>query len=240
MADKIDAFIVTCEHGGNRIPALYRPLFQGQRRLLDSHRGYDPGALLMGATLARAFAAPLVSSTVSRLLVDLNRSIGHPRLFAPNVRALPTERRNTIIDRYYAPYRQRVEGLVAHSFARGRRVIHISSHSFTPVLDGAVRRADVGLLYDPARQGEAILCERWKHGLNETAPRLRVRRNYPYAGKGDGLTSYLRKRYSPHAYVGVELEVNQRIVFAAGLQWAALRRQIIESLLAACAVGESR
>ena len=39
--------------------------------------------------------------------------------------------------------------------ARGRRVIHISSHSFTPELDGKVRSADVGLLYHPGRHGEA-------------------------------------------------------------------------------------
>ena len=43
-----DSFLFTCEHGGNRIPAPYRRLFRGQRALLDSHRGYDPGALVMG------------------------------------------------------------------------------------------------------------------------------------------------------------------------------------------------
>ena len=37
--------------------------------------------------------------------------------------------------------------------SRGRRVIHISSHSFTPELNGKVRRADVGLLYDPGSPG---------------------------------------------------------------------------------------
>ena len=106
--------------------------------------------------------------------------------------------------------------------SRGRRVIHISSHSFTPVLDGEVRRADVGLLYDPRRRGEVELCARWKAALCAIAPALAVRRNYPYAGKGDGLTSYLRTRFPPGAYVGIELEVNQAIVFAAGRPWTAL------------------
>ena len=107
--------------------------------------------------------------------------------------------------------------------SRGRRVIHISSHSFTPALDGKVRRADVGLLYHPGRHGEAALCARWKASLAAMAPELRVRRNYPYAGKGDGLTSHLRRRFPPGAYVGIELEVNQSIVFAAGRRWTALR-----------------
>ena len=72
--------VITCEHGGNRIPSPYRDLFHAHQALLDSHRGFDPGALIMAKALATAFAAPLVASTVSRLLVDLNRSVGHPRL----------------------------------------------------------------------------------------------------------------------------------------------------------------
>ena len=64
---------------------------------------------------------------------------------------------------------------------------------------------------------------------------LIVRRNYPYAGKGDGLTSYLRKRFPRTAYVGVELEVNQRIVIVAGRRWRALRNTLTASLRAACA-----
>jgi len=120
--------------------------------------------------------------------------------------------------------------------SRGRRVIHISSHSFTPELDGDVRRADVGLLYHPGRTGEVALAARWKTALEKAAPEFRVRRNYPYAGKGDGLTSHLRLRLPPAAYVGIELEVNQKIVFAAGRPWTRLRGVLVETLLAAHAL----
>ena len=228
-----DAFLVTCEHGGNRIPASYRTLFHGHRELLDTHRGYDPGALLMARQLARALRAPLVTSTVSRLLIDLNRSIGHPQLFSAATRSVPAAMRRSIVAEHYLPYRGQVERAVARAVSRGRRVIHVSSHSFTPKLHGQVRRADVGLLYDPRRRGEVRLCARWKAALADLAPELRVRRNYPYAGKGDGLTSYLRRRFSPAAYVGVELEVNQKIVFAAGRRWTAIRRVLVDSLHAA-------
>jgi len=118
---------------------------------------------------------------------------------------------------------------------RGRRVIHVSSHSFTPVLNGEVRRADVGLLYDPRRREEAALCSRWKTALGAIAPALRVRRNYPYAGKGDGLTSALRLAFASRDYVGIELEINQQIVLAGGRQWTALRGALIDSLRRACA-----
>ena len=233
-----DAFLITCEHGGNRIPARYRRLFRGRRALLDSHRGYDPGALVMARALAAAFDAPLVTSTVSRLLVDLNRSIGHPGLFSAATRGAPAELRAAIVDQHYRPYRAQVERLVGQAVARRRRVIHISSHSFTPELDGKVRSADVGLLYHPGRQGEALLCARWKAALASAAPELRVRRNYPYAGRGDGLTSHLRRRFPPGAYVGVELEINQSIVVKAGRRWTALRGLLIDSLRAA-QTGES-
>jgi len=189
----------------------------------------------MARALAAAFRAPLVTSTVSRLLVDLNRSIGHPRLFSAATRGAPATVRAQIVAQHYLPYRARVEGLVRQSVSRGRRVIHISSHSFTPQLSGQERRADVGLLYDPARQGEAELCARWKALLAASVPGLRVRRNYPYAGKGDGLTSHLRQRFPCGAYVGIELEVNQSIVFAAGRRWTALRSVLIDSLRMALA-----
>jgi predicted N-formylglutamate amidohydrolase len=217
------------------MPAPYRRLFRGRGTLLNSHRGYDPGALLMAEALARAFRAPLVTSTISRLLIDLNRSIGHPQLFSAATRRAPATVREEIVAQYYCPYRAQVERMVRQSVSRGRRVIHISSHSFTPELDGKVRRADVGLLYDPGRHEEAGLCARWKTSLAAFAPELRVRRNYPYAGKGDGLTSYLRLRFPHGAYVGIELEVNQSIVSAAGRHWTALRRVLIDSLRTACA-----
>ena len=232
----MDSFLVTCEHGGNRLPAPCRPFFRGHEALLDSHRGYDPGAMVMAKALAGAFAAPLVLSTISRLVVDLNRSIGHPQFLSSAMRGAPPQLRAKIIEQYYRPYRAEAERLVRQAIARGRRVIHVSSHSFTPALNGKVRGADVGLLYDPARPGEAALCARWKSSLAAIAPQLRVRRNYPYAGNADGLTRDLRRRHPPRAYIGIELEVNQGIVLGARRRWTELRGALIASLRAACAL----
>jgi predicted N-formylglutamate amidohydrolase len=189
----------------------------------------------MARSLARALQAPLVISTYSRLLVDLNRSLGHPQLFSAVTRGLPEAVRAEIVAQYYEPYRAQVEEFVTRAVTSGRRMIHISSHSFTPSLDGKVRGADVGLLYDPGRRGESELCALWKASLAACAPELRVRRNYPYAGKGDGLTSHLRRRFLESDYIGVELEVNQSIVFAGHQRWAALRASLVETLRATCA-----
>lgn len=230
-----DYMLITCEHGGNRLPPAYRHLRRALRRPLKTHRGYDIGALLMARELSASFAVPLVASTVTRLLVDLNRSIGHPRLHGAAVANASREEREQIIVDYYLPYRAQVENLVRKAIARGRRTIHISLHSFTPELNGKARTADVGLLYDPARPGEVRMCERWKLALEQTAPHLRVRRNYPYAGKNDGFTTYLRSCYRPAAYIGIEVEINQAIVVGTPSSWAELRAAIIESLRVALA-----
>jgi predicted N-formylglutamate amidohydrolase len=228
-----DRFLVTCEHGGCRIPQRYRALFKDQEALLASHRGYDAGAIDMARSLARRLGARLVGATTSRLLVDLNRSVGHPHLFSEFTRTLPPAARQRILERNYHPYRARVEDLVARDVARGWRVVHVSAHSFTPQLDGITRRADVGLLYDPRRPGEAALCARWKRALGQGDPDLRIRRNYPYLGRGDGLTAHLRTVFAAHRYVGIELEVNQRIVRSGRSDWARLRALAGDCLCAA-------
>jgi predicted N-formylglutamate amidohydrolase len=225
-----DSILITCEHGGNRIPARYRPLFAGFEALLQSHRGFDPGARILARELSRALAAPLFVSTTSRLLIDLNRSIGHPALYSEATRNEPAAVRRAILKRYYLRYRNRVEAHIAAAVADGGRVVHLSSHSFTPELDGILRTADIGLLYDPARPGETELCCRWQARLKAAAPGWTVRRNYPYRGRSDGFTAYLRRRFAADAYLGIELEINHRHVLAGGPHWRRLRRDVIASL----------
>lgn len=228
-----DGLVITCEHGGNRIPEAYRDLFRPYRAALHSHRGFDAGSLAMARALARAFDAPWVAATVSRLLVDLNRSVGHPRLHCGAIRRLPEPVRMRILEQHYQPYRTQAEQLVMQAITRHGRMVHLSCHSFTPSLEGKAREADIGLLYDPARPGEVALAAHWKAAIEALAPELAVRRNYPYVGRNDGLTTSLRKRFAPEAYIGVELELNQKHVLRGGRQWAALREMVIESLRAA-------
>lgn len=227
--------LVSCEHGGNTIPPRYRALFRRHRAALASHRGYDPGALRFAREFAAAFGAPLVHSTVSRLLVELNRSPHHRHLFSEASRALEAPERARVLDRYYYPYRTDIEARVGAAAARGVRLVHLSSHSYTPVLDGQTRRADVGLLYDPGRPAEKALCLAWQRELARVAPTLVVRRNYPYRGYDDGLTTWLRQRYADNAYAGIELEVNQKFVYGEARAWRALRRTLISAFGAALA-----
>lgn len=222
--------IVTCEHGGYEVPLAFAPLFSDHRSLLSSHRGWDPGALELACELAQAFGASCFASTTTRLLVDLNRSVGHKHLFSEITRQLSRAARQDIIAVHYRPYRDTIEREVARHIAAGRSVLHVASHSFTPVLDETVRRADVACLYDPRRPSELALTGHWLAALARRAPNLRLRRNYPYQGRGDGLTALLRKRFPDAAYAGIELEVNQSFVVQGGAPWVRLRSDLIDAL----------
>lgn len=227
--------VFTCEHGGREVPRDYAALFAGREAVLESHRGWDAGAFELARELAATFGASLYASTTTRLLVDLNRSIGHRQLFSEVTRPLSPARRLDIVDRYYRPHRQTVETQVARQIAQGHRVIHVASHSFTPMLDGVLRQADVAWLYDPRRPGEAAFAQAWLLALAKLAPDLRLRRNYPYQGRADGLTASLRRHHPDAAYVGIELEVNQRFVDQRGAAWERLRTVLVDSLKKALA-----
>ena len=231
-----DFLIVTCEHGGNRVPAACAGLFRPHQRLLESHRGYDPGSLELARAFARRLQAPLHFATVTRLLVELNRSKGHRALFSAITKSLPRAERDVLLRDYYFPYRQRIEADLARAIAGGRRAVHFSMHTFTPKLDGKVRRADVGLLYDPRRPGEAVVCASIRQSVLLQRPDLRIRMNYPYQGKADGFTTALRKRWSADSYVGIEIEVNQKWPLGDRRAWRQLVRDL--SISIESAVGE--
>jgi predicted N-formylglutamate amidohydrolase len=222
-------FLITCEHGGNRIPAKYRWLFERHRALLESHRGHDPGALELAREFASELGAELVYSTTSRLLVELNRSLHHRQVFSRITRELSSSEREEIVARYYLPYRERVEAQVHDGIASGGRVLHLSCHSFTPKLNGAERRADIGLLYDPRRAPELAFCTAWQQEIQNGQSPVIVRRNYPYRGSDDGLTTALRRRYPQSAYAGIELEVNQKFPRRDPRTWRAMRKRLIAS-----------
>ncbi len=221
---------VSCEHGGNRVPAAYRRYFSRLNGPLTTHRGYDRGALQLARHIAAFLDAPLRYSLVTRLLVDLNRSVSHRNLHSEAIACAPQEVKEDVLRRFYLPYRAQIERDIAAAVRRGRRAVHISCHSFTPRLNGSTRRAGIGLLYDPARPGERALCKRWRSELEHRAPGLRVRFNYPYRGSDDGLTTHLRRRFSGAHYLGIEIEVNQSCVASGEREWRRLRTLIARSL----------
>jgi predicted N-formylglutamate amidohydrolase len=200
--------VLTCEHGGNKIPAKYLPLFADAQEALNSHRGLDLGALDLFHHLSK-LACFSQSNTISRLLIEINRSQGHPKLFSEFTTDLSHKEKIELIETFYFPYRYEVEKKISDLIAKGEEVLHFSVHSFTPVWKGGSRNADIGLLYDPSKAREKSFCKNLKQQLLQQSPSLKIRYNYPYLGIADGFTTYLRNGF-PKKYSGIELEVNQK------------------------------
>jgi len=204
--------MISCEHASSDIPPDYQHLFQDAEHDLITHKAIDFGAKHLAEALKEAFKCPCVLAETSRLLIDFNRSLTNKHCFSDYTSGLEHAEKQSIIHTYYAPYRKAVEALIHEAVQKKQRVLHLSVHSFTPILDGVIRNADFGLLYDPIRTHEKHLAHAWKPHLVGDDAQYRVRMNYPYRGSSDGFTSALRKHYHPDEYVGIELELNQRLV----------------------------
>ena len=222
--------IITCEHGGNSFPKQFSALFSGQKELLKSHRGHDPGALDLAKKLAHGLRAPLFFSETTRLLIDLNRSPNNPKRFSEITGRLSATEKAVIRELCYQPYRTEVESGLSGIMRKTGLTLHISVHTFTPVLQGKIRSADIGFLYDPSRKAEASFCSLWQNVLRKLDQKLQTCRNYPYRGTSDGFTSYLRKRLPEDSYLGIELEVNQKYLTEDRRKWFYVEQLILKTL----------
>lgn len=223
------SLLLTCEHAGNWVPARYQGLFSSDLGALHTHEGLDLGAADVARRLSRAFGAPLREQRLSRLLIDCNRSLGHKGLFSRFSRTLSEEDKERL-RAIHAEHRRHVEREVHALSLEGGPIIHVAVHSFTPVLNGQPRDCDFGLLYDPRRALEKSFCVRWKKAIEESQPMAKVRRNYPYKGHTDGLTTLLRKEFDEQIYVGVELEINQGLLMESEERTLAVTRVLQSSL----------
>ncbi len=217
--------IVSCEHAGHRVPAKYRPLFRGHARVLESHRGWDPGALELARAIAFESNAPLVANPMSRLLVECNRSLGHGPLFSEFTRDLDTAEHLRLLATIYHPHRRAVEVALRRALRAKAWVVHVGVHTFTPVWNGKRRSVDIGILFDPNRRFESFVAEALVRRLGAEVPGLRVRRNAPYRGWTDGLTTTLRGRFPAARYAGIEIEVNQGLLRKPAA-WKQVRRAL--------------
>jgi predicted N-formylglutamate amidohydrolase len=223
------ALLITCEHAVSHVPEELTPLFADCPEVLESHRAFDQGAAELARHIANTLSAPLFEAKLTRLLVDHNRSPHNRSLWSEFSRGLPASEKLRLLDNYYRPFRGDVAGWISNSLADECKVVHVSVHSFTPVLDGKQRAVDIGLLYDPGRTEEGFFADVWKSRISACRPDLRVRFNVPYRGRSDGhMTSY-RALYKSRDYVGIELEINQSLV-AGKDGWPVLQKQVVDSL----------
>lgn len=220
--------IISCEHAGNYIPKSYSHIFEGKHEILASHRGWDIGSMEIGKYVARHLEAPFFFQKVSRLLVEANRSLHNPELFSEFSAVLPETEKKQLIDSYHHGYRLSVINEIEKALLSFERVIHVSIHSFTPVLNGVERSVDIGVLVDESIAAEAEYGYFLKDRISVAIPEMLTMVNIPYNGADDGFTTYMRTQYSSDRYLGVELEINQKHVGTS--QMEVIKRGLVVAL----------
>ena len=184
--------VLTCEHASAAVPNALADLGL-PAAVLRSHRAFDQGALPIARALAKALQVPLFAGSWSRLVADLNRSAHHAKVIAARIdgstvpgNRLSVAARQARLAKYWQPWRREVERHLTTLAARGP-VLHLAIHSFVERLGGVERHNDIGLLCDPARTREVAFCRAMQQSLRELG--WSVRRNFPYFGNTDGLTT---------------------------------------------------
>ena len=153
--------------------------------------------------IVKKFHFPFFYHDETRLVIDYNRSLHHPKVFSEYSEHLDKAIKEKLRLRHKI-YREKI-----HTFLSKKKLVcHLAIHSFTPVLNGIVRNADIGILYDSRLKKERELALKMQSFLEMRG--YRVRLNYPYHGKSDGLTTSLRKLFKK-SYLGFEIEVNQSL-----------------------------
>lgn len=202
--------LLVCEHASNFIPAELHDL-QLDNEVLHSHIALDIGAFDLACAISRLLDAPLISSTVSRLVYDCNRSYGLSDTIPEQseIFQIPGNLNLTDIEvtdrykKYYLPFEQAISNQLAQFSAPP---IFLTIHSFTPVYLGKEREVDVGIIHDTDDQLGSYMVK-----LARTRTNLSVDLNQPY-GNNDNTTHTLSLHGCKNNLLNTMIEVKNNFL----------------------------
>lgn len=214
-----------CDHASNHVPD---DIDLGiDAALLGKHIAIDIGAAPLTRALAAALDAPAILATVSRLVIDLNREIGHGGLVPErsdghtifgNVDLDPVDR----IARFHRPYHATIEAEID----RWRPILIVAVHSFTPALEtgGEARPWEVGILSNRDRRAAEIAVPL----LADQG--FTVGDNQPYSGQV--LNATLNRHAEGNGIASLSLEIrNDQIGDGAGVaRWSEILAPVIATV----------
>ncbi len=209
---RLDAgLLLLCDHAENTIPHEYGTLGMPETELVR-HIAYDIGAASVTRQVARILGAPAIMTRFSRLLIDPNRGLDDPTLImrisdgavVPGNRHLDADERDRRVERYYAPYHQRVDGLIEDCVAAGLPPVLLSIHSFTDNWKGVARPWHAAILWDRDYRFSVPLLEALR-----SDPAIVVGENEPYDGKlaGDCMWQHGTRRGLAHTIIEVRQDL---------------------------------
>jgi predicted N-formylglutamate amidohydrolase len=205
--------MLVCEHASNFIPARFNNL-QLADDVLHSHAALDIGASDLAQAISRLLDAPLVSTTVSRLVYDCNRLFGatgaipeKSEVFQiPGNQNLSDAEVRDRFEKYYLPFETAISNRLAKF---STPPLFITIHSFTPVYHGETRNVDIGIIFDQdIRLGDKMVQ------LAQQQTELRVKPNQPY-GPEDGVTHTLGLHSNNNSLLNAMIEVKSDLLSSA-------------------------
>ena len=235
-ADGSSPFVLVCDHASNRFPDQYgdHGLTPHQRLM---HIAWDPGALAVAMRLVELLDAPLVYSTVSRLIIDCNRRedavdlipiISERTEIAANAGISQAER-DLRIASYHAPFHAAIDALLEARKQAGRETILVTVHSFTPTYKDVQRPWPIGLIHGQREGMTRALFD----ALKAADPELNVGWNEPYSAR-QGVTYTLEHHGDERGLDCTMIEIrHDEILEPAGV--AAWSERLSHTLTAAAA-----
>ena len=229
-------FAILCDHASNRVPRALDNLGLPPAEL-ERHIAWDIGAAAITRRLAAHFDAPAVLAGYSRLVIDCNRRLEDAQSILsrsdgtaiPGNRDLTCEDAAARVEACFEPYHRACTAVLDGMEARGGDVTPVvMMHSFTPVMNGALRPWHAGVLWDgdDGRMALPLL-----HALR-ARDGLRVGDNKPYTGTSPhGYT--MPTHAARHGRANVQIEVRQDLVAdEAGIEhWSGILIKVLTGVL---------
>jgi predicted N-formylglutamate amidohydrolase len=197
--------LLVCEHASNHIPERYAGLGMTDAAKV-SHAAWDPGAQAVAERLSGLLDAPLVVSTVSRLVYDCNRPPTSPgairavseQIIVPGNEALTTQEQIERVETVYEPFKQTVSDTIKSFKATP---ILVTIHSFTRTYNGHVRDVDVGIIHDVHAKLATTMVD-----LSGARLGLNYALNMPYS-KADEVAHTLELHGTNNGLINVMIEI---------------------------------
>lgn len=234
-ADGRSPFVLACDHASNRFPEPYGDLgLTPHQRLM--HIAWDPGAAAVALQLSDLLDAPLVASTVSRLVIDCNRRHDAPDLIPvmserteiPGNVGIGDNERAARIGAFHEPFHTALEQVLEGRKAAGIPTVLVTVHSFTPVYKDVSRPWPIGLIHAHDEGFTAAL----RDALVDDEAGLNVGWNEPYSAL-NGVTYTLEHHGEDRGLEATMIEIrHNEILEPEGVSlWAARLARCLEAAL---------
>lgn len=225
--------VLLCDHASNFFPAPYDTCLGVTEADKMAHISWDPGALGVAKGLSERLDAPLIHTTISRLIIDCNReeeradlipSVSEVTEIAGN-KDLPADEREFRLNLVHRPFHKAIDKLLGLRAARGQASAVVSIHTYTPVYKGKGRPWEIGLIFENDRR----LADEVSAGLNAEKS-LCVGDNEPYS-PADGVYYTVRRHGEERSLPCLMIEIRNNEVADAGAEarWAQRLAPLLQS-----------